>query len=161
MTRVALMRALLVALLAAWASAGAAEPAKIRVGWAVVPANIGPLMVAKDGLAPHNGKSYTADFIHFAGAPQQLAALGANELDIASLAYSTFALGIENAGMKDLRIIADEFQDGVPGYHTNDFVVRKDSPIKTVEDLKGKILASNQTGSAVDMALRAMAKKGS
>ena len=39
------------------------------------------------------------------------------------------------------------------------FVVRKDSPIKTVEDLKGKILASNQTGSAVDMALRAMLAK--
>jgi len=47
----------------------------------------------------------------------------------------------------------------VPGYHTNTFVVRKDSPIKTVEDLKGKILATNQTGAAIDMALRAMLSK--
>ena len=61
--------------------------------------------------------------------------------------------------MTDLRIIADEFQDGVPGHHTNAFVVRNDSPICALEDLKGKILASNQTGSAVDMALRAMLAK--
>jgi ABC-type nitrate/sulfonate/bicarbonate transport system substrate-binding protein len=61
--------------------------------------------------------------------------------------------------MDDLRVIADTFQDGVPGYHTNDFVVRKDSSIHSVEDLKGKVLATNQTGSAVDIALRAMLAK--
>ena len=33
----------------------------------------------------------------------------------------TFALGVENAGMQDLRIVADGFQDGVPGYHTNTY----------------------------------------
>src|ERR1700693_5825765 len=38
-------------------------------------------------------------------------------------------------------------------------MVRKDSPIRSVEDLKGKVLASNQTGSAVDSALRAMLAK--
>ena len=116
-------------------------------------------MFVKPGLAPHAGKTYIPELTHFAGTPAEMTALATGDLDCAALAYSTFALGIENAGMKDLRIIADEFQDGVPGYHTNDFVVRKDSPIKTVEDLKGKILASNQTGSAVDMALRAMLAK--
>jgi len=161
MTRVVLMRAVvvIVALVAGWAIASAAEPPKIRVGWAVVPANIGPLMVAKDGLAAHNGKSYTADFIHFAGAPQQLAALGANELDIASLAYSTFALGIENGGMTDLRVIADSFQDGVANYDINQYVVLRDGPIKKVEDLKGKVLATNGIGSSGDMAMRVMLGK--
>ena len=61
--------------------------------------------------------------------------------------------------MDDLRVIADVFQDGVPGYHTNGMVVRNESPIKTVEDLKGKIIATNQTGSAVDIAVRAMLAK--
>jgi len=161
MTRVVLMRAVvvIVALVAGWAIASAAEPPKIRVGWAVVPANIGPLMVAKDGLAAHNGKSYTADFIHFAGAPQQLVALGANELDIASLAYSTFALGIENGGMTDLRVIADSFQDGVANYDINQYVVLRDGPIKKVEDLKGKVLATNGIGSSGDMAMRVMLGK--
>jgi ABC-type nitrate/sulfonate/bicarbonate transport system substrate-binding protein len=136
-----------------------AEPAKIRIGWAVVPANIGPLMVAKAGLAQHNGNSYAAEFIHFAGAPQQLAALGANEIDIASLAYSTLALGIENGGLTDLRVIADSFQDGVANYDINRYVVLRDGPIRKVEDLKGKVLATNGIGSAGDMAMRVMLGK--
>ena len=137
----------------------AGEPYHLRIGWVVAPADLVTLMFVKPGLAPHAGKTYIPELTHFAGTPAEMTALATGDLDCAALAYSTFALGIENAGMKDLRIIADEFQDGVPGYHTNDFVVRKDSPIKTVEDLKGKILASNQTGSAVDMALRAMLAK--
>jgi hypothetical protein len=132
------------------------EPYHLRIGWVVAPADLVTLMFVKPGLAPHAGKTYIPELTHFAGTPAEMTALATGELDCTALAYSTFALSIENAGMKDLRIIADEFQDGVPGYHTNDFVVRKDGPIKTVEDLKGKILASNQTGSAVDMALRAM-----
>ena len=135
------------------------EPYHLRIGWVVAPADLVTLMFVKPKLAPHAGKTYIPELTHFAGTPAEMTALATGELDCAALAYSTFALGIENAGMADLRIIADEFQDGVPGYHTNDFVVRKDSPIKTVADLKGKILASNQTGSAVDMALRAMLAK--
>jgi sulfonate transport system substrate-binding protein len=137
-------------------TAGAVEPYHLRLGWVVTPADLVTLMFVKPGLAPHAGKTYIPELTHFAGTPAEMTALATGDLDCAALAYSTFALGIENAGMADLRIIADEFQDGVPGYHTNAFVVRKDSLIHTVEDLKGKVLASNQTGSAVDMALRAM-----
>ena len=61
--------------------------------------------------------------------------------------------------MQDLRVIGDGFQDGVPGYHTNGYFVRKDGPIHAVEDLKGKVIATNQRGSAVDMAVRAMLAK--
>jgi ABC-type nitrate/sulfonate/bicarbonate transport system substrate-binding protein len=137
----------------------AAEPYHLRIGWVVTPADLVPLMFAKPGLAPHAGKTYVPELIHFAGTPTEMTALASGDLDCAALAYSTFALGIENAGMQDLRVIADTFQDGVPGYHTNDFDVRKDSPIHTVADLKGRILASNQTGAAVDVALRAMLAK--
>jgi NitT/TauT family transport system substrate-binding protein len=137
----------------------AEEPVPLRIGWVVVPSDVMPLIFAKPGLAPHAGQSYAPQLTHFAGTPTEMMALAANELDIAALAYSTFALGVQNAGMDDLRVIADVFQDGVPGYHTNGFVVRNDSPIKTVEDLKGKIIATNQTGSAVDVAVRAMLAK--
>jgi NitT/TauT family transport system substrate-binding protein len=145
--------------LAAGDPAGAAEPYHLRLGWVVTPADLVTLMFLAPGLAPHAGKSYIPELTHFAGTPAEMTALATGELDCAALAYSTFALGIENAGMSDLRIIGDEFQDGVPGWHTNAFVVRKDSPIKTVEDLKGKVLATNQTGAAIDMALRAMLAK--
>ena len=139
--------------------AHATEPYHLRLGWVVLPADLVTLMFVKPGLAPHAGKTYIPELTHFAGTPAEMTALATGDLDCAALAYSTFALGIENAGMADLRIIGDEFQDGVPGYHTNAFVVRNDSPIKTVEDLKGKILATNQTGAAIDMAARAMLAK--
>jgi NitT/TauT family transport system substrate-binding protein len=140
-------------------AAARAEPYHLRIGWVVAGADISTLMFAKPGLAPHAGKSYIPDLVHFQGTSTEMTALATGELDTAALAYSTLALGIENAGMQDLRVIADEFQDGVPGYHTNPFVVRKDSPIHTVEDLKGKVLATNQRGSAVDIAMRAMLTK--
>jgi len=136
--------------------AAADGPVHLRIGWVVVPADIMPLIYQKPGLAPHAGKSYIPELTHFTGTPTEMTALATGDLDIAALAYSTFALGVENAGMDDLRVIADVFQDGVPGYHTNGMVVRDDSPIKTVEDLRGKIIATNQTGSAVDVAVRAM-----
>jgi sulfonate transport system substrate-binding protein len=139
--------------------ANAAAPYHLRLGWVVVPADLVPLMFLKPGLAPHAGKTYIPELIHFAGTSTEMTALATGDLDIAALAYSTFALSIENAGMSDLRVIADTFQDGVPGYHTNAFMVRDDSPIHTVADLKGKVLATNETGSAVDIAMLAMLKE--
>ena len=141
------------------ASVRAAEPYHLRIGWVVAGADMATLMFEKPELAPHAGKSYVPGLIHFQGTSTEMTALATGELDIAALAYSTFALGVVNAGMEDLRIIGDVFQDGVPGWHTNSFFVRKDSPIKTVADLKGKVIATNQRGSAVDMAVRAMLAK--
>jgi len=51
------------------------------------------------------------------------------------------ALAIQNARLNDLRIIADEIQDGTEGHLSLAYVVLKDSPIRTIEDLKGKIVA--------------------
>ena len=116
----------------------AGEAYHLRLGWVVTPADLVSVMFTKPGLAPHAGKTYIPELTHFAGTPAEMTALATGELDCAALAYSTFALAIENAGMTDLRVIADVFQNGVPGYHTNAFVVRKDSPINTVEDLKGQ-----------------------
>ena len=140
-------------------AAEAAEPYHLRIGWVVASGDLATLMFAKPGLAPHAGKTYIPELIHFEGTSTSMQALATGELDTGALAYSTFALGVANAGMEDLRVISDGFQDGVPGYHTNGYFVRNDSPIKTVEDLKGKIIATNQRGSAVDMAVRAMLAK--
>ena len=61
--------------------------------------------------------------------------------------------------MDDIRVISDDFQDGVAGYASNDFEVLADGPIKKIEDLKGKVLATNSMGSGVDVAMRAMLRK--
>ena len=97
--------------------------------------------------------------MRFAGTPPMVTALANNELEIGDLAFSTLPIAIQNAGIDDLRVIADEFQDGVAGYYSHEFMVLNDGPIKKVEDLKGKVVATNAVGSAVDVAMRAMLRK--
>jgi NitT/TauT family transport system substrate-binding protein len=157
--RAGLTLAVLAVALLGLGPARAAEPYHLRIGWVVAGADIATLMFERPGLAPHAGKSYVPELIHFQGTSTEMTALATDQLDVAALAYSTFALGIVNAGMEDLRVIGDVFQDGVAGYHTNSFLVRKDSNINAVADLKGKVIATNQRGSAVDMAVRAMLAK--
>jgi NitT/TauT family transport system substrate-binding protein len=141
-------------------SAGAhADPVKIRAGWSNTPTAMAPIIFAKPELAPHLGKTYTMEPVHFAGSAPEITALASGDLDIATLAPSSMALAIENAHMTDLRVIGDENQDGVDGWFTSLFFVAKDSPIRTVEDLKGKVLASNAIGGGLDIGIRAMLRK--
>ncbi len=132
---------------------------KIRVAYVVPVANWASLLFEKEGLARHQGKSYTFEAVHFQGTPQMITALANNELEIADLAFASFAIAVQNAGMSDLRVIADEFQDGVEGYYTDEYFVLKDGPIQSVKDLKGKVVATNVAGSAVDIIMRAMLRK--
>jgi sulfonate transport system substrate-binding protein len=134
-------------------------PVKIRVGWVVVPASIAPLVLAKKDILKHFGQTYVAEATRFEGTPPVITAMAAGELDIGPLAFSSLALAIENAHMDDLRVICDEIQDGVPGHGTNEFMVLKDGPVKTLADLKSKVLATNAMGSAVDIAMRAMLRR--
>jgi sulfonate transport system substrate-binding protein len=145
-----------------WSAAAIAdEPVPLRIGWVVVPSDLAPLMLARPELSPHAGKTYAPQLTHFSGTSTIVTALAAGELDMAAIAYSTFAIAVENAGLTGLRIVADSFMDGIGDYHTNDFMVRADSPYHTIEDLKGKVFATNEAGSAIDMALRAyMVKHG-
>src|SRR5580704_18160281 len=134
-------------------------PVKIRIGWVVVPASLAPLVLEKKDILKHFGRSYVAEATRFEGTPPVITALASGELDIGPLAFSSFGLAIQNARMDDLRVICDEIQDGVPGHGSNEFMVLKDGPVKTVPDLKGKVLATNAMGSAVDIAMRAMLRR--
>src|SRR5471030_3087696 len=137
-------------------TANSAEPVKIRMAWVAPVANWGSIVLEKKDLAQHMGKSYTLESIRFQGTPQMITAIANNELEISNLAYSSLAIAIENAGLDDIRVIADEFQDGVTGYFSSQYYVRKDSGINKVEDLKGKVIGTNGGGSAIDVAIRAI-----
>ena len=162
------MRTLKTVLLGAFAAASLAltahiadaAPTKIRVSFVVPVGNWMSLVYEKKDLMKNYGKTYEVEVTRFQGTTPMITALAANELDIADLAYSSFSLAVENAGMKDLRVIADEVQDGYPGYASGSYYVLKDGPIKTIQDLKGKVVASVGAGTAVDIAIRAALKKG-
>jgi sulfonate transport system substrate-binding protein len=136
-----------------------ADPIKIRVAYVVPVANWASLLAEKKDLAKHWGTSYDFEAVRYQGTPPMITALATNELEIADLAYSTLGLAIQNAGIDDLQVIADEFQDGVPGHYSDEFFVRKDGAINKIEDLKGKVIATNAAGSGVDVAMKAMLHK--
>jgi NitT/TauT family transport system substrate-binding protein len=142
-----------------FAGAANAEQIKIRNSWVAPVTNWASILLEKKDLAKHLGQSYVMEPVRFAGTPPMITALANNELEISNLAYSTLGIAIENAALSDLRIVADEFQDGVAGYYSQEYMVLKVSPIQKVEDLKGKVVATNAAGSAVDVAMKAMLHK--
>ena len=147
------------ALMLAPQAAKSADPVKIRVSWVAPVSNWASIWLEKKDLAKHLGKSYTFEAVRYAGTPPMVAAIANNELEIANLAYSTLGIAIQNAGLDDIRIIAGEFRDGVPGHYTHEYFVLNDGPVKKPEDMKGKVVATNAAGSAVDVATRAMLRK--
>jgi sulfonate transport system substrate-binding protein len=96
--------------------------------------------------------------VHFNGTSPEVTAIATGDVDIITLGFSTFATAIQNGGL-DLRIVADGFQDGIGDNLSSPYIVRNDSNIRTVEDLKGKVLVDNAIGGSLDVALRAMLRQ--
>jgi len=144
---------------AASARAQSAGPLPIRIAWTVTPGQLIPLLgeLAKrhPELMPHQGKSYAAEAVHFNGSTQQITAMAAGELEVAAFAPSSLALAVTNAHL-DMRVVSDVIQNGVPGYFSIEYMVRADSGIGRIEDLKGKIVATNAIGGAADLAAKKM-----
>jgi NitT/TauT family transport system substrate-binding protein len=143
-------------------SAVRAEPWPIRVGWVVTPGHLAPLIEAlgkrEPALFKHLGKSYVMQTTRFQGTTPQIQAQAIGELDIAAFSTAALALAITNARL-DVRVVADVVADGMPGYFTENYVVLANGPIKTLDDVKGKRIATNAIGSASDAAMRAMFRK--
>ncbi len=137
---------------------GRADPLAIRVGWVQTPGHMAPLVEALGKKHPelfkHLGKSYEIQAMRFAGTTPQIQAQAIKDLEIASQSPSALALAITNAHL-DLRAVADVVGDGRDGYFSEDFVVLADGPIKPVDDVKGKRIATNAIGSASDEAMPA------
>ena len=145
--------------LLALSAPGHADPLKIRIGYQASPEKLIPMKLGRTDIAPHLGKSYDVDFVLFQASSVEVTALATGDIDIATLGYSSYGLAIANAHMDDLRIVADVYQDGAPGYFSTQLMVLKTAGINTIEDLRGKVLAANGPGSGGDMAIREMLRR--
>jgi len=158
-TKATLIAALLVA---GYVGAAAGDPVRLRVAWAQVPTQITPLVVelasVHPALFPNFNRSYTYELARFQGSPPQIQALAANEIEVAALGPAALALSVTNAHL-DPRVVADVAQDGGNEYYQTWWAVRKDGPIKTIEDLKGHIVIVNAKGASTDMFLREMTRR--
>jgi NitT/TauT family transport system substrate-binding protein len=139
-------------------TASAQEPVTIKIGWAQAPGHMAPVLYQNKAILKHFGKSYIADPIRFQGSTPQIQALASGELHVAAFGAPALVLAITNA-KQDARVVADVLQDGVGDYYTAPFLVKKNGPIKTVQDLKGKRVATNAIGSSSDAAMRIYLRK--
>jgi ABC-type nitrate/sulfonate/bicarbonate transport system substrate-binding protein len=148
------------AIVLAGSAAWSAELPKIRLGWVVAPGSTAALLMMKPDASVHRGKSYAFEPMHFASTAVELVPLASDQVDIIDISYSALGAAIQNAHLDDLRIIADEIQDGIHGHENGSgFLVVKDGPIKTFDDLKGKVVAVLTIGSATDMQARIMMRR--
>lgn len=132
-----------------------AQPVKIRISWAAVPAHLTPLIPhAPQGVYRHYGKSYVVEVTRMAGSGPALQALAAGELQLAGIGPQALVLGVSRAKL-ELRAVAQLMSQGVKGYPHTKFYARA-GEIKSVDDLKGKIIATNARGSTMDAAIRAL-----
>lgn len=140
----------------AFGAAARAEPPTLNIGFDTIPTHLAPVILQFPDQLRHYGKEYKVNLIRFRGSALQLQALAAGEVDLGVLAYSTFATGILNANIP-VKAVADVAQDG-PWFSTV-YCVLADSPIHSPKDLKGKVIAVNAFGGAVDLAARSLVLK--
>ena len=133
------------------AQAAAAEPVKIRVGQG--PASEEPLWLMKlrPELTPNQGKLYTLDFQVFRGTDMRFKAYEAGELDLftgtASANLQAWSSGL------NFKAVASLSREASKGFVTQ-FVVLDDSPIKSIRDLKGKVIGNTGARSSTELWLR-------
>lgn len=137
----------LIAAVTAVAPAAAAE--KFRVGYLRV-------MDDAQAMVAYEGKFYEkagldAELVEFKSGTDLIKAIVGGQLDIGVLGF-TNAVAWASKGA-DLKVIGGAQQ----GYHS--MVVRNDTGIKTVADLKGRVLASQSEGSTADVVLKGVVLK--
>lgn len=144
--------------------AGAQKPVTIRRAFGgPSPSDIGRMLYLdymKENVLKQYGKKYTLEMISLRGTPSVVSALTAQEADIGTLAFTTLPfLIIKDAVPGGVSVISDIKYDGYPGYRSIVWVVREDSGINSVKDLKGKKVGINEFAAGVDVGLRVMLKK--
>jgi ABC-type nitrate/sulfonate/bicarbonate transport systems, periplasmic components len=107
------------------------------------------------GVTPGMGKDYNVKMTFAKGTPEAQGLLIADQVDMTTLAFSTIASTVQKNAVQDgISIVVGHFVDGFSGKFSNTYLVRSDSGINSVADLKGKNIGVNSIGSAVDVILR-------
>ena len=121
-----------------------ARDKKLRIGWVYAMANTPILVASQKGFFKQQGVD--VDIRRFNSGPLIMRALKAGDLDMAYIGmpplYHAYAKGL------NVRIVA-KVNHGQAA-----IIVRKDSSIKQLSDLKGKRIAGIRKGSGMDVLLR-------
>jgi ABC-type nitrate/sulfonate/bicarbonate transport system substrate-binding protein len=122
-------------------------PAKIRMGWGVPEEEVKYVLMKHPEIAPGLGKKYTIEWHQFAGTPLGVQGLAAGTLDCATVGGLSVANGLDKGA--DIVLLNELIEERKPNF-TTPWMVRTDSGIDSLSDLKGKTVATNAVGGSTD-----------
>jgi ABC-type nitrate/sulfonate/bicarbonate transport system substrate-binding protein len=143
-------------ILAGHSVAAAAQAVTLRLGYGAAAEEPLWLVVARPELTRDAGKVYTLDATRFPGSDKRAQALEAGAIDLAS----SSANGVIFAAAEGVtaRIIASISRESTRGFSTG-FYVKESSSIRSVPDLKGKVVAINGFSTSGHLWLKAALEK--
>src|SRR2546423_6140760 len=116
----------------------------IRVGWTIPAEEAKYWMMRRQDKFPNLGKTYKIEWSQFQGTSPMSQALIAGALDCATQGVLPIAQGM--AGNKFQTYVVAQHVGEKPGSFTVYWAVKDDSPIKKIEDLKGRTVGFSIIG---------------
>ena len=135
-----------------------AAPVTLRIGYGGAAEEPLWLLIAKPELGKNYGKLYTLDATRFQGSDKRAQAFEAGAIDLAAGG----AIGVIFAAAEGVtaKIIASICRESSRGFSTS-YYAKSDSTIKSVADLKGKIVGINGFSTSGHLWLKAALEKRS
>jgi ABC-type nitrate/sulfonate/bicarbonate transport system substrate-binding protein len=138
------------------ARAACAEPVTFRLGYGGAAEEPMWLLIAKPELAKNYGKAYTLDATRFVSSDKRAQAFEAGAIDLSiGGAHGVIFAAAEGVTAK---FIASISRESTRGFSTS-YYVKESSPIKTVSDLKGRIVGINGFSTSGHLWLKAALDK--
>ena len=122
-------------------------PVNIRMGWGIPAEEIKYVMMHRPEVARHLGTAYEIDWQEFSGTALGVQGLAAGTLDCATVGGLSVANGIDRGA--DIVILGEFIEERKP-YFSTAWMVRKDSAITSLDDLRRKTVATNAVGGSTD-----------
>lgn len=135
-----------------------AQPVQIRMAYGGIPGIISPLLFLKPEILKHYGKTYTVNSTYIAATSVALQGMASGDFDVSYMSFTALASAILNGGI-DMKVISDITRWGSQGHQSVEMIVKSDSGINSVADLKGKIVAVTAKGTGFHYALLAHLRK--
>ena len=122
-------------------------PVKIRMGWGIPAEEIKYVMMHRPEVAKHLNTSYEIEWQEFSGTALGVQGLAAGTLDCATVGGLSVANGLDRGA--DI-VLLGEFIEERSGNFSTAWMVRKDSGIASLADLRSKNVATNAVGGSTD-----------